>query len=199
MKKLLLTVFISLLTISYAAAQDASAMIEKIKSLKSYKADFVQKTEIEGFGEDVYEGTVYVMKGHKALWDYDEPVEQYYLFTTGGFDYYDSETNQLIRQKMSKDKGNNIVLELMLDPSTINRNFKTEAAGETLILFPQTDIGVEKVELQVNDKGAITYMHSVDTAGNSTRIEFENIETNKVIAEEIFDKKVPEGTEIFTY
>ena len=63
-------------------AGSADEVLNSLKQVKSYTADFIQATEIEGFGEDIYSGKLVIKSGERAFWDYDKPYRQFYLFDT---------------------------------------------------------------------------------------------------------------------
>ncbi len=93
--RIIIFVILSVFLTMTAYAGSAKEIIKQLESIKSYTADFVQYTEIEGFGEDEYSGKMYVLSGEKAYWNYLKPYRQFYLFDTKTMKYYDSDTRQL--------------------------------------------------------------------------------------------------------
>jgi len=197
MKKMLFTYILLLvfaaMNVYAATAQD---IIKSLEKLKSYSADFVQTTEIEGFGEDSYSGKLYILSGKKAFWDYSKPYRQFYLFDTDTMKYYDSETRQLIIQKLTP--ANNIFMRLMLNPSDIEKDFNVSLSGSELVLMPKQEIGVGTITFIV-EGGLVKGIKTVDQSGNNTTIEMKNIASDKAIPADIFEPVIPEGTEVFEY
>jgi outer membrane lipoprotein carrier protein len=197
MKKTFALFIFMLMSIS-AFAASADQILASFSALQSYRADFKQVTEIEGFGADEYSGKIYVVNKYKALWDYDFPYRQFYLFTNDKVDYYDSETKQLMRQK-NIEGNQNAITRLMLDIGNIKENFQVQQINDyTLNLIPLSDIGVQFVTFEV-DGNRISKVTSKDPAGNGTEVTFSNVQVNVPIEEKVFEPAVPEGTEVFEY
>lgn len=193
---LLIVVFL-LPNLLFAASLDE--LISRFENIDTMHARFIQKTEIKGFGEDVYKGEIYLINNEKVLWDYNKPYEQYYLFTTDTMEYYDSSTDQLIRQKVTSSGGNNIVFQLLVDISKVKDSFVIEKISEDKFrLTPKTDMGLKYLIMSFGEK-YLKKIYSVDKKGNHTEITFENISLNVDIPTGVFDKEVPIDTEIFNY
>lgn len=197
MKKIFIMITILFITAgAYAATVDE--ILASFSKLESYKANFKQVTEIETFGKDEYIGVIYVVNRYKALWDYSYPYRQYYLFSEGGVDYYDSEMKQLIRQK-NTEGNQNAITRLMLDTGNIRQNFHVTMEQEgVLTLVPVTDIGVRIINIET-DGTRINKVTSIDPTGNKTEVTFSSIELNAKIDEKVFEPRIPAGTEIFEY
>lgn len=195
--KVLLVVFFLLPGVLFA--ESMNEFISRFENIDTVHAQFIQKTEIKGFGEDVYEGEIYLINKQKVLWDYNEPYEQYYLFTRDTMEYYDSSTDQLIRQKVSASGGNNIVFQLLVDISKVKESFTIENQSKnTFKLTPKTDVGLKYLKMSFGEK-YLQNIYSVDKKGNYTEITFKDIRLNVDIPEDVFNKEVPLGTEIFNY
>ncbi|WP_022850537.1 LolA family protein [Limisalsivibrio acetivorans] len=173
-------------------------VLTSFKSLETYSADFTQTTEIEGFGSDEYSGSFFIRNGEKALWDYDYPYKQFYLFTKDGVDYYDGDLKQLVRQR-SMEGNQNAITMLMIDIGNIRKSFDVEMTGEkSMRLNPKQDIGVKYIDVLFEGNEVLGIV-SEDNAGNKTSVSFKNIKTNKPLPEGVFTPEIPEGTEIFEY
>ena len=193
---LLIMVFL-LPNLLFAASLDE--LISRFENIDTMHARFIQKTEIKGFGEDVYKGEIYLINNEKVLWDYNKPYEQYYLFTTDTMEYYDSSTDQLIRQKVTSSGGNNIVFQLLVDISKVKDSFVIGKISEDKFrLTPKSDMGLKYLTMSFGEK-YLKKIYSVDKKGNHTKITFEDIRLNVNIPAGVFNKEVPLGTEIFNY
>ncbi|PLX69243.1 MAG: hypothetical protein C0602_07450 [Denitrovibrio sp.] len=196
MRKLSLIYIMLFMFVSAAWSADAAGVLAQLEKIKTYTADFVQTTEIEGFGEDEYSGKLFIISSEKALWDYDDPYRQFYLFDTSTMKYYDSDTKQMIIQKL--DPATNVFMRLMLNPSDIRNDFDVKLEGSKLMLRPKDDLGLEQIVFEVKN-GIVTGILTKDQNGNNTDIELNNIKIDKSIDPKIFDPAVPEGTEVFEY
>jgi len=196
MKKISVILIIYIFITAVAFAQSASDVLGSLKSIKSYTADFVQTTEIEGFGEDEYSGKLYIMSGEKAFWDYEKPYRQFYLFDKSTMSYYDSETKQMIVQKL--DPATNVFMRLMLSPADIEKDFHAELSGGELLLTPKKDIGIAAIVFVIKN-GMVTGIKTKDQNGNNTSIELKNIVSGEKLDAKIFEPEIPEGTEVFQY
>ena len=196
MKKLLITYILLMLTTIISYAQTTQQVVDSLKQVKSFTADFTQATEIEGFGEDVYSGKLYIKAGEKALWDYDKPYKQFYLFDKTTMKYYDSDTNQMIVQAL--DPATNVFMRLMLNPADIETDFTLTLSGDELTLAPKADLGIETIIFVIKN-GMVHGIKTKDQSGNNTRIEFKNIKRDAVISDAAFSPEIPEGTEVFNY
>jgi outer membrane lipoprotein carrier protein len=196
MKKI--TYIITILMICTSAfALTAKDVLENLQSLKSYTADFVQYTEIEGFGEDEYKGKLHIEIGNKALWDYSEPYRQFYLFDMSTMHYYDSDTRQLVIQSLTP--ANNVFMRLMLNPKGIEQDFSVSLEKEdNLVMTPKNDIGIDRIVFIIKNR-IISGIITKDQNGNNTRVELKNIRLDADIPESIFSPEVPKGTEVFRY
>ncbi|MEC9493346.1 LolA family protein [Flexistipes sp.] len=193
---LLITAFL-IPNLLFAASLDN--LINRFENINTMHAQFTQKTEIKGFGEDIYEGEIYLINNEKVLWDYNKPYEQYYLFTRDTMEYYDSSTDQLIRQKVTSSSGNNIVFQLLVDISKVKDSFSIEKIAEDKFrLTPKSDMGLKYLTMTFGEK-YLEKIYSVDKKGNHTEVTFENVRLNVDIPAGVFDKEVPMGTEIFNY
>ncbi|WP_303700894.1 outer membrane lipoprotein carrier protein LolA [Flexistipes sinusarabici] len=180
-------------------AESLDKLISRFENIDTMHARFIQKTEIKGFGEDVYKGEIYLINNEKVLWDYNKPYEQYYLFSTDTMEYYDSSTDQLIKQRVTSSSGNNIVFQLLVDIGKIKDSFMIEKISENKFrLTPKSDMGLKYLTMTFGEK-YLEKIYSVDKKGNHTEITFENVRLNVDIPAGVFDKEVPLGTEIFNY
>jgi outer membrane lipoprotein carrier protein len=179
-----------------AYARTAEEVISALSTVKSYTADFVQSTEIEGFGEDVYSGKIFITMGKQAMWDYSKPYRQFYLFDTDTMEYYDSDTKQLIVQRL--EPSNNVFMRLMLNPSDIGKDFDVSFENGLLTLIPRGDIGLSTIVFTV-EADTVKGISTKDQNGNNTDVKFDNIKKDIEISPDVFKPRIPEDTEVFKY
>lgn len=196
---LIVSVIFTFCFLNSAFANDFDTIIKKFDGINTVEADFNQVTEIKGFGKDSYSGKVYLENGKRILWDYNKPYEQYYLFTKNSMEYYDSLTEQLIKQDASGSGGNNIVFKLLVDISAIKDAFDIiHISGGRFKMIPRTDVGLEFIEITFSQE-YIEKIYSLDNNGNYTTIYFNDVKINSDIPQEKFSPQIPLGTEIFNY
>ena len=180
MKKFILIILFLSLSSTLLFAQDEK-LINSLKKINTLKAQFTQVTSIAGVGEDTYEGSLYLLKGEKILWDYNRPHRQFYLFTKDELSYYDSMTKQLIKQKAENLGVENIVFRLLIEPSGIkNTFFVVVMNNEQYKLYPKENIGLQYIEITL-EKDNIKRIVSRDEQGNNTEITLNNLSINKCI------------------
>ena len=190
---------ITLVIFSGLLCADINDELKKLEPIKTLKADFVQETNIEGFGKDFYKGKIYLISSEKVLWDYSEPYNQYYIFTVDTMEYYDSTTNQLIRQSSQNNSSNAIIFFLLMDVSSVNNLFDVvNIDANTFRLNPKSDLGLKFVDISFG-KNFIREISSQDNVGNLTKVTFSNIKFNITIPESTFKKDIPKDAEIFSY
>ncbi|MCD8554580.1 outer membrane lipoprotein chaperone LolA [Seleniivibrio sp.] len=195
MKKIMLLLMIMISVTCYA--ETVESVIAALDKIKSYSADFVQKTELEGFGADTYSGKLYIKSRSKALWDYQKPYRQFYLFDAKMMQFYDSETKQLVKQKL--DPTSNAFMRLMYNPADMRKDFTAtfNDATDRLTLTPvKKDSGIGAITFTVKN-GVVTGITTKDQNGNNTSILLTNIKTDPDIADSIFNPAVPKDTQIF--
>ncbi|ADD69091.1 outer membrane lipoprotein carrier protein LolA [Denitrovibrio acetiphilus DSM 12809] len=196
MKKLILTYMVLMLTFFVAHSRTAEEVVAALSTVQSYTADFVQSTEIEGFGEDVYSGKIFINISKQAMWDYSKPYRQFYLFDKDSMNYYDSETKQLIVQKL--DPSANVFMRLMLNPADIRKDFDVSFENGRLTLSPIGDIGLSTIVFTV-ENDTVKGISTKDQNGNNTSVEFKNIKKDIAIPSSVFKPVIPEETEVFRY
>jgi outer membrane lipoprotein carrier protein len=114
-------------------------------------------------------------------------------------EYYDSSTEQLIRQKVTSSGSNNIIFQILLDLKESKNTFNFEAVSDNVVkLIPKTDIGLKYLLIEFSDE-YIKRITSEDNNGNLTTVTFTNVQINVKLDESEFKKEVPLNTEIFNY
>ncbi len=197
MKKTLIILSVLLIS-SLAYAENAAEVLSGLNKVQSYTADFIQKTEIEGFGSDTYSGRLYIKSRSRAFWDYQKPYRQFYIFDQTGMQFYDSEAKQLIRQQL--DPSTNAYMRLMMNPADIKKDFTATFNSTTgkLILAPAAkNTGIDSMVFTIKN-GQITGINTKDQNGNNTSIMFTNIKIDPQIPDSVFNPVIPKDTQIFS-
>ena len=191
--------FITLFFVKVAICGELDDLFKKFDNIKSVRARFSQETTIKDFGTDRYEGIVLINAKRKVLWDYIKPYPQHYYFTEDTMEYYDSSTEQLIRQKVSQSGSNNVVFQILMDLREAQNLFTFIKEEQNVYrLIPKTEMGLSVILLSLGDS-YIKMIESEDKNGNKTVVEIKNVEINIPIDDAEFKKEIPLKTEIFNY
>lgn len=196
MKKTYLIIMIMLFALS-AYAESMQDVVTALNKINSYSADFIQKTEIDGFGSDTYTGKLYIKSRKQAMWDYIKPYRQFYLFDQKIMQYYDSDSKQLIRQKL--DPSTNAFMRLMMNPADMRSDFNASynsATGKLGITPLSKKSGLSPIVFTIKN-GQITALSTKDQNGNNTTIIFSNIKIDPSIPDSVFTPDIPKGTQVF--
>lgn len=197
--RLIKTFFIMFFFVTNVVGAELDDVFVKFDKIKTIRAEFVQETTIKNFGTDTYSGVVLLKSKDKVLWDYTRPYPQHYFFTKEMMEYYDSSTEQLIRQKVSQSGSNNIIFQILMDLKEAQNAFNFIKNGEKVYkLIPKTEIGLNFILLTLSDS-YISIIESEDKNGNKTVIQMKNVEINTPIDDAEFKKEIPLKTEIFNY
>lgn len=181
-------------------APSPPSITERLKKIETFTADFTQVTSIKNFSKDTYKGKVYMEAGKAALWDYSSPYKQYYLFNENGMEFYDSSTNQLVKQNKESSQEANVILSILFNLKNIEKNFIVSLNGKDKIqLKPKVEIGLKYLIISLNKQNQITNIYSEDKDGNVTDITFSNIKINTALKKDIFNVKAPEDAQVFQY
>lgn len=208
MKKIIITIIITLICINLSFSANKKkvkkptppSVVERLKTIDTISAEFIQTTAIKDFSKETYKGRFYLIAGERALWDYYHPYKQYYLFDERGMEYYDSSTNQVIIQNKNSSKEANVILSVLFNFKEIDKNFTVVVNGKTQIqLKPKHDIGLKYIIIFVDSKNNLKGIHSEDSNGSVTEIEFSSLEINKKINKAVFDVKYPADAQVFKY
>lgn len=196
MKKYFIIMIFLLFSIS-AYAETVQDVIAALNKINSYSADFIQKTEIEGFGADTYSGKLYIKSRKQAMWDYTKPYRQFYLFDQKTMQFYDSENKQLIKQKL--DPSTNAFMRLMMNPGEMRSDFNVSynsTAGRLGVIPLNKKSGINAIYFTIKN-GQITGLTTKDQNGNNTSIMFTNIKIDPDIPDSVFTPAIPKGTQVF--
>lgn len=192
MKKIITILFILF------AVQAFAGNLDNLAAIKSFTADFEQENTYEGVESFVSKGKVYVERGYKAVWDYEEP-DEYYILEEGGVLYYSAELKQAIYYHIDPADANDpsaLLLGILLDGSTITERFNATEKGNDIILVPKEYIGIDSVILTMDGNKPVS-MTSSDNAGASIVIKFSKISVNKKLDRKVFERQLPAGTDYF--
>lgn len=198
MKKLFLIILLvsTVFTSAFAEKKENNLkdILAELAKIKTYTADLKQVTAYVGFGEDEFNGKVFLKTAEKAAWVYNTPHRQFYYILPERIEYYDSEMEQLTKISLTNDKQADVLKQLMLDISSISKNFDITLENNVMSLKPKTKMDTDNIKITV-ENNVFTRITSVDSSGNITDIKFSNIIINQPVDESKYDLTIPKGTE----
>jgi outer membrane lipoprotein carrier protein len=182
------------------AAQRLNVLMEDLHTLQ---AAFVQ-TVIDERKRVIEEGrgTVSLQRPGRFRWDYVEPVPQLIIANGDRVWIYDSELAQVVVRPLDKTVGNTPALLLSSD-HPLWEDFKVVALGarENLDWFElrphSRDASFTSVRLGFGATG-LQVMALHDNFGQTTRLRFTGVVTNKALDPLLFDFVPPEGVDVIS-
>lgn len=198
--------------------KEAEKLLTTFYKTKTISADFTQRNIIPTSSgakfnapelakknnhiEDIFSGKVYIEIGKEALWDYLTPYKSWYKLDNASITHYDEINNQLI--KFNGDEAReNVLLQIAILPNSIGKNFavgsakKKENGSLEIELLPKKDFGLEKILLTLTKNGIIEKLESKDKANSMTIITFTNMQIDKKLPKNIFNKEIPKNATRF--
>jgi outer membrane lipoprotein carrier protein len=187
-------------------ADRALALVRKTyANLKSLKADFVQTEERPGVGVSVREeGVLSFSPPDRMRWDYGGKRPHAVLINSSKVWIHTPSRKQIIVRELTPREMRRGAATFLSGLDGIEEDFtvqsRTSGPGESipLDLFPLEDnLPYDKISILVaSTSGLVERIAIHHKLGNITTITFQGIETGVQLADEIFEWKVPEGTEV---
>ncbi|MBV1921043.1 MAG: outer membrane lipoprotein chaperone LolA [Pseudomonadales bacterium] len=183
-----------------ASAQELIKQLKSIKNIHSTFRQWVQDAKQASL-QDVT-GSMWVQKPGQFRWDTNNPYPQS-IIANGEFIWiYDEDLEQATQQKLDTHVGNTPALLLSEDPSKLADSFSISAYlyDDTkewrFDLKPKGEDSLFEL-LRVNFKGGkLLDMYLEDALGQTTKIEFSNVELNSPIKESVFTFKPPANVDV---
>jgi outer membrane lipoprotein carrier protein len=115
--------------------------------------------------------------------------------------FYSKKSEQVIKRTFSDFEHANIPVAFLLGAATIRNDFDVSQpdakAPRLLELVPKKPGAVmKKLRIQTEDAGRITKLIIFDKSGNTSEIQFTDIQENVKIEDKLFQFSVPRGTDI---
>lgn len=170
------------------------------QALADLTAKVVQKNHLKTLGKtQIFEGTLYIKKPGRLRLDYTNGQTIVLDGKTGWF--YSKKSQQAIKRTFSEIEQANVPVAFLLGASKISKEFDIlqvkNHGARTLDLSPKKPgAAMRKIRLKADDAGRITDMTIFDRSGNTTEITFSDVKEGIGIKDQLFEFKVPKGTEI---
>lgn len=159
----------------------SSFAVQDIKTLNSFKADFVQKITSTNDKQIDYKGEVYIKSSGKVLWKYKAPIIKNVYILTDYVIVDEPELEQAIFTTLENEVN---ILNLLKSAKKINANTYMAKLDEIDYL------------IEVSKEGKIEKISYKDKLDNKVQIDFENVVQNQKIDDEIFKFIQPEDYDI---
>lgn len=180
---------------------------ETYEKINDIEADFSQSIAFEGFDTTVdSNGKVYFKRGQRGLrgkmrWDYSAPTRQQIFVDGDAVLHYTPENKQVLQSVLEKQTG--LPIDLFFSIEKIETFFDLSQEKENrLILKPQkkgSQVAQMVVTLAPLSKLGGLFIKGIilhEENGNQSKFQFTNFRINKLLSDQIFSFKIPEGVEI---
>lgn len=205
---------------AWSAAKDGLAeerrLVDKLqatyRATKDLRAEFTQRTRIEGFATPlVSTGRLYIKKPGRLRWDYLEPnAEEIYVIEDRVHMYVPAHQQVLVGD-LTRMTASRAPLRLLQGVAKLKEEFDLVATqgGRTgkgglplLTLIPKAGgheavQNVKQIVLEVEPKRYfIKSLEIHEISGNVSTFQFTNLEANTGLDDKIFEFTVPPGVEV---
>jgi outer membrane lipoprotein carrier protein len=200
----ILSLFFATSAVAETTASNVDKLVSEIEStyrpVSSIEADFVQITKNPSLKMEIEQkGHMYISRPKKIRWNFQKPSEKSFISNGSSLWVWDPALNQAIK---STDLGDNDMMSLLEDLSSIDEHFEIELAYETeddfqLRLKPKSEASFRKLNLKFSKKNKVLKSVEVeDAVGGEVDLQFTNLSFNPELAPETFDFQPPEGAEV---
>ena len=205
-----------ILPVATALAQVPSLdeLVGKIQAVydrtEDFRAAFVQEATIKSMGKTTREeGTVYLKKPERMLWDYTKPSMKKLVINPRKAWLYMPDDEIVYVQDAQAVLSSKMTIRFLTGIGRLKDDFDmvfppsgpTDTEGDYAVLLTPRgyEAGIKTLLLTVDkDTFHITGCVFTDLYDNATRLTFSNIEFNTDPADELFDFTPPPGVEVYT-
>ena len=185
------------------AASRIEERLQAVRSLRSeYEHLYFSMTASEPLRE---KGRLLFQKPDRMRWDSREPEAQTFIYKDGLILFYIPGERQLIRSRASSDRSEFEILALLSGRKSLTDAYLVDESP-----FPTEAKDAVQVRLTPKVEGEFTYVLIetdavtwlirkaifFDWAGNKQEFRFSRIEVDPRLAPDLFELKVPPGTEV---
>jgi outer membrane lipoprotein carrier protein len=173
------------------------------------KARFFQEVVIKAMKKTEKEdGILYIKNPRKMFWHYQNPSVKKLIINPRNAWLYVPEDKVVYIQDAEAVLKSKLIINFLSGTGKLSEGFNVDFSengpvdeeGNYLItLIPKVpDFGVDKLFVTVDKKTFLIVQISFsDVYGNTTRIRFDNIQTNTNLSDQMFEFKTPAGVEVF--
>ena len=206
MKRLILILLLPALLYPQTAEEIAKKAEAKLRSYRSFQADFKQFYYSATISTPLEEkGKLYLMKPGWMKWEYKDPEKKIFLLKDGLYQQYLVEEKQLLESDLSTEESEFNVFTLLSGSTGILENYTVELSpfptdntrAHQLKLTPREEDPDTFILLEINEKTwNIDKAVFFDWSGNKQEFHFSRIKTNVEFPKNTFELKLPPDVEI---
>jgi outer membrane lipoprotein carrier protein len=191
-----------MISIGYAA-DDSATLSGLLQGVKTLKANFSQQT-YDGRGKQTQHsnGRMALQRPGLFRWEITKPIPQLIIANRNTLWVYDPDLEQVTIRNLNYSAGEAPALLLSHDNASLEDGFKVttmpskQANMQWFSLAPKKpDNMFERIEIGFSNK-VLNQMRLQDHLGNTTSIQFTNIQSNQTVNASLFTFKAPAGIDV---
>jgi outer membrane lipoprotein carrier protein len=193
--------FLAMLVASAAQADSIERFKSFLRTTQSARADFEQKVYGgDGRLKQESKGSFVFLRPGRFRWTYAKPVDQLIVGDGERVWIYDRDLNQVTVRKLSKALGSTPAA-LLAGASDVEKAFELSDAGqrdglEWLEAKPkETEAGFDRIRMGFDTAG-VRAMELVDNFGQTTKLQFQNLQRNPKLDPAEFRFEPPKGADV---
>jgi len=214
-----ITVFLAIMAVAGTpnahSEEDLDSVIDQVQSAyektTSFDAKFTQLAEVKSLGrKQKAEGIAYIKKPGKMRWNYLSPEKQFIISNSSKIWFYFPEDNQLMEEKVKDFFQSKSPLLFLTGKAKLRELFiiqfhrqpkkDTLSTDHLLEMTPRKqEATYRKIILKVRKKDyQIVGVTVEDLLGNTTQIQFQDVNINSEIDNSLFEFDPPKGVELLS-
>lgn len=201
MRSLLLVTVIMLVSFAARAQDPAAELTQRLESLRSLSADFVQLIQ-DPSGQKVQEthGVMSLQKPGRFYWQAQQPFPQTLVSDGETLWLYDPDLEQVTIRPMDERVTHTPALLLSGSAKALTQNFEVsrdEREGTvSYTLHPTTEDTLFEVLRMSFKQDRLVSIQMEDSLGQRTLVELHNVQYNMAIPAARFDFEIPDGVDV---
>jgi len=198
--------FVAIIYLSSSSLVTAAERVDPLKvflkEFETLQADFTQ-TLLNEDGEQLEKttGTLYLQQPGKFNWYYKEPYIQKIITNGEDLWIYDEDLEQLTIRKFESDMIDRTPAAIILGDSRLEQHFIQVDLGDIegfkwVELTPR-DLDAQYKNIRIGfDAKRLGMMIIADNLGQTTRIDFNDVNKNTKLAADLFNFEIPENVDV---
>lgn len=183
--------------------------VERVDPLKTFLSEFdsmqanFSQTLLNEDGEQLEKtsGTLYLQQPGKFHWQYKEPYVQEIISNGEVLWIYDEDLEQLTIRNIDRETIEKTPAAIILGDSRLEIHFEQVDMGnidgfDWIELTPR-DLEAQYKNIRIGfDRRRLGMMIIADNLGQTTRIDFNEVNKNPVLSSDLFDFDIPDGVDV---
>lgn len=199
---IIFTIIIFFNTLHFSYAATSTVLVSLLNEIHSMRASFVQTTYNHNKPVQNSYGRMALQRPGKFRWDVNKPMPQIIIANQNKLWIYDPDLAQVTVRSLNRTAGEAPALLLSHTNLSLEKEFNirqetNQSKGLTwFTLTPKnSDSSFAKIQLGFSQK-QIKEMHLQDNLGHTTRIQFQNIQTNIALNSSLFIIKAGKNVDV---